>query len=406
MRILLLMDCYLPSTKSVATMMHDLAMEYCSQGHEVVILTPSSNIHEPIEISQEDKLTVVRVRSGKIKDVHNFIRAINERSLSSRLWRKAKPYLISHPCDLIIYYSPSIFFGKLVAKLKKIWRVPAYLVLRDIFPQWVLDAKIIKKDLVYRYFHRKEKQSYRAADVIGVQSPANLEYFRDKPWAKNYKLEVLYNWFDPKNIKAEKTHYRRELGLEDKFIFVYGGNIGSAQGIDNLLKFCEGMKDELRAHIIIVGNGSEFNRVKKHIQVAKLTNTTLMNAITQEKFNGLLLESNVGIITLDRGLTTHNVPGKFMSYLQAGLPVLASVNPGNDLEDLIVKYNVGKASIAEDFAAFISNGKTLSSDAEQYTKNIRTLLEQVFSVKIAASKILKAINECLNKKDLDAQCVD
>ncbi len=398
MRILLLMDCYLPSTKSVATMMHDLAMEYCNQGHEVVILTPSPGIHKPIEISQKDKLTVVRVKVGKIKDVHNFIRALNERSLSSQLWKKAKSYLISNPCDLIIYYSPSIFFGKLVAKLKKTWKVPAYLVLRDIFPQWALDAKIIKKGLVYRYFHRKEKQSYNAADVIGVQSPANLEYFKEKSWAKSYNLQVLYNWFNPENIKREKTNYRKQFALEDKFIFVYGGNIGSAQGVDNLLKFCEGMKSKQQAHIVIVGNGSEFNWVKKHIQNSQLTNVTLMNAISQEKFNGLLLEANVGMVTLDRGLTTHNVPGKFLAYLHAGLPVLASINPDNDLEDLIVKYNVGKVSVAGEDERFIGNGKALLIDCKQYTQNIKPLLDEVFSVKIAASDILREL--------ADVQCVD
>ena len=34
---------------------------------------------------------------------------------------------------------------------------------------------------------------------------------------------------------------------------------------------------------------------------------------------------------------THNLPGKFLSYMQSGLPVLASINPGNDLAELILK---------------------------------------------------------------------
>ena len=399
MKILIIVDCYLPSTKSVATMMHDLAIEFGTQGHEVVILTPDWNIQNSIHISYEKTLTIVRVKTGKIKGVHNILRAINENRLSAQIWRKAKSFLITHSCDLVVYYSPSIFLGKLVARLKKTWNVPAYLVLRDIFPQWALDAKIIKKGLVCRYFHRKEKQSYSAADVIGVQSPANLGYFIDKLWAKNYNLQVLYNWFNDKNIKREKTNYRTQFGLEDKFIFVYGGNLGSAQGVDNLLKFCEGMKSEERAHIIIVGNGSEFNRVKDYIQDSHLTNVTLMNAISQEKFNGLLLEANVGIITLDRGLTTHNVPGKFLAYLYSDLPVIASINPGNDLEELIVKYNVGKVSIAEENSAFIENGKTMVLDSKPYTKNIKPLLEGVFSVKIAAEKILNVMSSFLTHSE-------
>ena len=39
---------------------------------------------------------------------------------------------------------------------------------------------------------------------------------------------------------------------------------------------------------------------------------------------------------------THNIPGKFVSYVQYGLPVLARVNAGTDLEKLIEKKGVGK----------------------------------------------------------------
>jgi hypothetical protein len=37
----------------------------------------------------------------------------------------------------------------------------------------------------------------------------------------------------------------------------------------------------------------------------------------------------------------HNIPGKFVSYMQSGLPVLASINPGNDLVEMIEREGVG-----------------------------------------------------------------
>ena len=50
------------------------------------------------------------------------------------------------------------------------------------------------------------------------------------------------------------------------------------------------------------------------------------------------------LILLDLSLKTHNIPGKFLSYLYAGLPVFASINKGNDLEKIIDKYELGKYS--------------------------------------------------------------
>ena len=56
--------------------------------------------------------------------------------------------------------------------------------------------------------------------------------------------------------------------------------------------------------------------------------------------DGSLQRNN--IVALDPRHKTHNIPGKFLSYMQAGLPVLASINRGNDLEGLILHEGVGR----------------------------------------------------------------
>ena len=47
---------------------------------------------------------------------------------------------------------------------------------------------------------------------------------------------------------------------------------------------------------------------------------------------------------LDRKHNTHNVPGKFISYLYAGLPVFALLNKDHDLIKLINENKVGYAT--------------------------------------------------------------
>ena len=58
----------------------------------------------------------------------------------------------------------------------------SYLILRDLFPQWALDAGLLSRyGPAYRFFRREELRLYRTADIIGVQSPANLDYFSTPP---------------------------------------------------------------------------------------------------------------------------------------------------------------------------------------------------------------------------------
>ena len=68
---------------------------------------------------------------------------------------------------------------------------------------------------------------------------------------------------------------------------------------------------------------------------------------------------------------TYNLPGKFLSYMQSGLPVLASINPGNDLAVLMQKEGVGRVCtdhsvdtlqrLAVELADEISSGKSVSA---------------------------------------------
>lgn len=67
MRILLIVDCYFPSTKSGAKLVHDLGVEMNRQGHQVTVLTPSEHNLSDLELTSEDELLVVRVRNGQLK---------------------------------------------------------------------------------------------------------------------------------------------------------------------------------------------------------------------------------------------------------------------------------------------------------------------------------------------------
>src|SRR3954466_7354106 len=92
-RILIIVDCYYPTTKSSAKLVHDLGVEFLAQGHEVTVLAPSDAIEQSCQISSEDGLRIVRVRTGKIKGAGLIARGWQEIRLSSNLWNGAKDFL-------------------------------------------------------------------------------------------------------------------------------------------------------------------------------------------------------------------------------------------------------------------------------------------------------------------------
>lgn len=395
MKILLIVDCYLPCTKSGAKLMHDLAVEFHHGGHHVIVVTPDNTLTEPRRFTVEEGVTVLRVRTGRIKSATKLIRAINELRLSSTIWKAGKGFFRTHPSDLIVFYSPSLFFGRLVQKLKRLWNCKAYLILRDIFPQWAVDVGVLKEGPIDRFFRSKEKLQYDVADVIGVQSPANLQYFSRDGFEDKYHLEVLYNWTTLKEKNIALRDDRRRLGLQDKVVFFYGGNIGIAQDIDNIVQLAAGVREHPEIHFLLVGSGSEVPRLKAMIKEKQMSNITIHPAVAQEEYLGMLSQFDIGLISLDRQLKTHNFPGKMLGYMYFSMPILACINPGNDLKDLLESSQAGFACIGRQQRQLRAYALKLAGDADlrrRMGQNGRKLLEDKFCVTKTVSQILSHEN--------------
>jgi O26-antigen biosynthesis N-acetyl-L-fucosamine transferase len=392
MRILILIDSYLPSPKAGGKLIHDLAEEFVRQGHETIVVTPDDTLSARRRTTIEDGITVVRVGSGRIKGAGRVLRAINEIRLSSIVWRACRDFFRETPCDLVVYYSPTIFFGELVARLKRLWNCRTYLILRDIFPQWAIDAGVLREgSLPHRYFRRKEMQQYGAADTIGVQTPGNLEYFLGNVLASRSRLEVLWHWSTIQEGGVPPTGFRRRLGLEGKVVFFFGGNIGVAQDMDNLVRLAEGLQTENDIHFVLMGSGSEVPRLSRVVKERGLGNISMLPPVGQGEYLGVLSEFDVGLVSLGRGLKTQNVPGKMLGYLEAAMPVLASINPGNDLKTLIEDNDIGFVSINGESELLREHALRLARDRDlrrRLGRNGRRLLKERFSARRAAEQIL------------------
>jgi glycosyltransferase involved in cell wall biosynthesis len=396
LRILILVDCYYPSPKSSAKLVHDLGIEFHRRGHSVVVLTPNGGVREPLTISMEDDLLIARVRAGNVKSWNKALRALAEARLSPNLWRRAKTFLRENRCDLILFYSPSIFLGPLVRKLKVLWGCPAYLILRDIFPEWAVDAGILRRGLIHRLFSRMEAHQYKTADLIAVQSPGNLEYFARAFPRNQFRLKILYNWALLNEPELPDTCWRTKLGLENKFVFVYGGNIGVAQDMHNLLTLAARLAPRSDIHFLLVGSGSEVARLKNSIAAHGLRNIYVLPAVSQNEYLSMVSEFDAGLISLHARFKTHNIPGKLLSYLYWGLPVLASVNPGNDLFDLLNRNRAGFCFVNGDHQSLMAAAQQLVDDPDlrfDMGRNARRLLEEIFSVQVAADQILAHLQD-------------
>jgi glycosyltransferase involved in cell wall biosynthesis len=331
------------------------------------------------------------LRSGKIKGARRLLRGIRELWLSAVIWRLARKFLAENPCDLVIFFSPPVFFGPLVRKLKAMWRCPSYLVLRDIWPQFLLDTGVLRKGPIYQLMRRAERQQYAVADVIGVQTPGDLVYFAQHLPAGGPPVEVLLNWMSLEQQEVPANDYRRRLGLDRKVVFFYGGNFGIAQDLENILRLAANMAAEPRAFFLLVGAGTEAKRLYTLARNMQLKNLLILPAVEQKEYQAMLSEFDVGLISLNHNFCIQNIPGKLMSYFYWRKPVLASVNPGNDLKPMLAEAQAGLCCWNGEDEVLREYASVLVEDPElraRCGKNGRRLLEETFSVEGATRQLL------------------
>jgi glycosyltransferase involved in cell wall biosynthesis len=373
--------------------MRDLALEFSRQGHEPVVITPSAELLGLWESESAEGVQVLHLAAATTKDISYLRRTLAELMLPYAMIRalRRSPYRETR-WDLVVWYSPTIFFGPLICYLKWRSRCPAYLILRDIFPEWAYDLGLVKKGPIYAFLKMMANFQYAIADIIGVQTDSNLIYLNRWSTAAR-RLEVLHNWQTPLSDSGSTILVSRTV-LAGRKIFIYVGNMGVAQGMDIFLDLAERLKCRLDLGFMFVGRGSEVQRLRGEAKDRALENTLFFNEIDPREISGLLAQCRVGLLALDIRHKTHNIPGKFLTYLNAGIPVLARVNPGTDLAHLIDCEDVGRVYVGDELGELTRMAEELIDDEavwERSSANCRALGRRLFSPDSAVQKIIASV---------------
>jgi O26-antigen biosynthesis N-acetyl-L-fucosamine transferase len=398
LRIALISDESLPlGTRVHSKMIHELAQEFQRKKHIPVVITPGNPSQtNALVIDFVDGIEYWRFKSGYTRGVGMLRRLINEFLLSFRAWHSIASQVKKTPFELCLCYCPTIFFAPLARKLKARGAY-VYLIQRDMFPQWAVDRGLLhKKSPLLLFLRYYEKLNYRIADWIGVQSEKNRIIF-SKRFPRLSNVSVLMNWsaMSPPVEKHISDDIRVRLNLIDKVVFFYGGNIGYAQDMTNVMRLARNLRDYAKGHILIVGQGDEYKLINDLVVEWNLENVTILPSVSQLEFLNFLGAVDVGLFSLSKEHTAHNFPGKILGYMNASLPILGSVNPGNDLLPLINEAGAGCVYVnGEDVLLAEAALKLLKSKKLRLKLGERanSLLVEEFSVEAAVKGVMSKVN--------------
>ena len=396
MRLLLISDTFPPMRTSAAVQLRDLSREFTRQGHYLCVLLPSADQSEAWTLEDLEGTHVLRLRAHRIKDISYLRRTVAEFAMPFCMLRNFhKSPMATERWDGVVWYAPSIFHGALVSALKKSSACESYLIIRDIFPEWAADMGMMGRGgLPYRFFDAIARYQYSVADVIGVQAPGNRRYFDTWLTQPGRRLEILQNWLG-KNSQIRCSIRVDETALAGRKVFVYAGNMGVAQGLDILLDLAEKLCGRRDVGFLFVGRGSDAARLRVAAQSRNLDNVVFFDEIDPDEIPGLYAQCNAGIVALDPRHKSHNIPGKVLTYMQSGLPVLAKINVGNDLAKMIRVERVGQVCETNRLDDLLRLTDVLLSQIESDSDlptRCKSLFQREFAVEKAVKQIVAALS--------------
>lgn len=399
--ILIVADVYPPEVSSAANLMQELAEGLKRRGHNIFVATayPRHYLAEngkkenfPL-LADENGIKVLRVKILPHHKVNFLVRGLAQLTLPWLFfWQIRKN--IKEKIDTVFVYSPPLPMGLVGIKIKKHFGTKFILNLQDIFPQNAIDLDILKNRSVIAFFERMEKKIYSRADLITFHSDGGREFLVEKKSVPREKIITLPNWvdLDPYGNLNRDISFRRDWGLTGKFVFLFAGILGPAQGLDFVVEAAKSVTDLKNTIFLLVGDGMEKEKIKK--AAGNLKNIVFKPFVSKDDYPYLVKEADVGLVCLSLKNKTPFVPGKFLGYLAAGKPVLAFLNKESDGFNLIEKACCGQAILAGDIKAAEAAIRRLAAagpELADFGASGRRYLEENFAAEKVFDKIEKIL---------------
>jgi glycosyltransferase involved in cell wall biosynthesis len=215
---------------------------------------------------------------------------------------------------------------------------------QDVFPEV---ASAIRGSPLPRWLDRALRRfrdaSLRAARMNVVIGSRMLEYFvaAGIPAAQ---LCVIENWADADKVipkPPSASALRARLGLQDRFVIGYSGNLGRAHEFDTLLECAKALHAESAYAFVIIGGGAKIPAFKQAVADIKLGNVQFLPYQPREALEDSLAAADVHVASLLPSLEGFVVPSKFYGILAAGRPVVFIGDPEGELARIIRAANCG-----------------------------------------------------------------
>lgn len=231
------------------------------------------------------------------------------------------------------------------------------------------------------------KTIYRNVDSILVSSPGFVE--RVKPYIpKNTSVTYIPQWVPDEfheNVSANIEY------IPNTKRFVFAGNIGKMQGLDNIIKaFHLVYKNNPDIYLYILGDGTYKNKLIDLVNHENIKNVIFLGRVNSNQVKYCLDKADFLLLPLIKNeLIELTIPAKFQTYLACKKPILAVTN--GEVSSIVKEFNIGETADPDSIESIVESIKILNTYSikkiEQCEKIMESLLKTTFNKTNIVAKI-------------------
>lgn len=404
MRILFLTDNFPPEVNAPASRTYEHCREWVKSGVDVTVITcvpnfPKGKVYNGYknklyQTEMMDGIKVVRVWTYMVPNKGFFKRTLDYISFSvssflAGLFQKA---------DVIVATSPH-FFTALAGRTLKFWkRTPWIMEVRDLWPEEIKTAGVMKDNAIIRYFEWEEIHCYRSAKKIVVVTDSYKKYISGRGIPED-KIEVIKNGVnrDLFSPMEKDEQLLKELQLEGKKIIGYIGTIGLNQQLDFILKCAKAHMGKNNYHFLFIGEGAEKEKLKGLQKELGLTNVTFLDAVPKNIVKRYISILDVCLINLKKNPANYKViPSKIFENAGMGIPILMGVL--GEAQQIVESHHAGLCFEPDNEEDFNKKLNQLMEPAYYAACKEGCLkLAEDFDRKVLAARMLEVIKTVVKK---------
>lgn len=240
--------------------------------------------------------------------------------------------------------------------------------IQDFNPEQTIAVSYSKSKLITSMMMWFDKKSCKKSDLIIVVGHDMADTLKNRFKNKNVpKHVIINNWIDDKQIYPLKGNekqiieFKKKYDLEDKFIIMYSGNIGLYYDLENIIKVIKKIKpgtkskDGREVVFAFVGAGSVLKQIQEYVENNKMSNVKFIPYQDKKDLIYSLNSADIHWCINAKGIKGVSCPSKYYGIAAIAKPVLAVLEKGTEIRDIIEKNENGLISDPEDYETLENN---------------------------------------------------